>query len=103
MSSYTEIVEGWKNVIFPNKKVEYIAKARALICAECPLNVLGICSPLKKGKVVKDFIYKGKTRNEGDEYSGCGCPVGAKVRSMQSKCPLNKWPYEKDVNEEDRN
>ena len=90
-STYTEIVNGWKNVIFPNKKVEYIAKARALICAECPLNVLGICSPLKKGKVVRDFVYKSKVRKEGDEYAGCGCPLEAKTRSLESKCPLGKF------------
>lgn len=91
MSNYTEIVDGWKNYIFPNKKIEYIAKARALICAECPLNVLGICSPLKKGRVVKDFTYKGKVRKEGDEYQGCGCPLEAKTRSLESKCPLGKF------------
>jgi|LakMenEpi03Aug12_release.lakeMendotaPanAssembly.Ray.scaffolds.fasta_scaffold753671_2 hypothetical protein len=91
MSNYTEIVEGWGNYIFPNKKVEYIAKSRALICAECPLNVLGICSPLKKGKVVKDFTYKNKLRKEGDEYAGCGCPIATKTRSLTSKCPLGKF------------
>jgi len=101
MSNYTEIVDGWKNYVFPNKKVEYIAKARALICAECPLYSIGICNPLKKGKVVKDFIYKGKLRKEGEEYPGCSCPVASKARSLNSQCPLGRWLTEAD--EEDRN
>ena len=91
MSNYTEIIEGWNNYIFPNKKVEYIAKTRALICAECPLYSIGICNPLKKGKVVKDFTYENSIRKEGEEYSGCGCPIATKTRSLSSKCPLGKF------------
>ena len=35
----SEIFNGWKNVVFPNKHVEQIAKARASICAGCEFNV----------------------------------------------------------------
>jgi len=62
----SEILEGWKNVVFANEHVEKIAEARAGICATCEFNVNSRC---KK----------------------CGCPLIAKTRSMQSHCPLKKW------------
>ncbi len=65
-SKFDEIVSGWKNVIFKDKDVEKMANERALICAGCPFNVNNICQE-------------------------CGCPLVAKTRSPQSKCPKNKW------------
>ena len=62
----SEILEGWKNVVFPNEHVEQIAKARAGICAGCEFNVKSRCTK-------------------------CGCPLVAKTRSMQSHCPIKKW------------
>ena len=35
----SEILNGWKNVVFPNEHVEQIAKARASICSGCEFNV----------------------------------------------------------------
>jgi hypothetical protein len=66
MSKLNNIIEGWKNVIFPNKEVEKIAYERAIICANCDKNKLNICSE-------------------------CGCPLVAKLRSINEKCPINKW------------
>ncbi len=66
MSKLTEIVQGWKNVIFPNKEAEQMAIKRAVICAECPFNINNTCQQ-------------------------CGCPLIAKTRSPQSKCPEGKW------------
>jgi len=91
MSKYTEIVEGWGNFLFPNKKVEYEAKMRAILCGECTLYNAGICNPLKKGKAIRDFTYRGEQRKQGEEYGGCGCPIATKTRSMSSSCPLGKW------------
>ena len=62
----SEILEGWKNVVFPNEHVEQIAKARANMCAGCEFNVKSRCTK-------------------------CGCPLVAKTRSMQSHCPIKKW------------
>ena len=62
-----KIIEGWKNYIFPNEKVERIAKARALRCATCDFNILEMC--MKCG----------------------GCPIAMKTRSMDSKCEINRW------------
>mgnify|MGYP006268004933 CR=1 FL=1 len=91
MSNYTEIVEGWGNLIFPNKKVEYEAKMRAIICSECSLYNVGMCNFLKEDEAVRDFTYRGEERKKGQKYSGCGCPIATKTRSMSSKCPLGKW------------
>ena len=62
----SEILDGWKNVVFPNEHVEQIAKARAGICSGWEFNVKSRCTK-------------------------CGCPLVAKTRSMQSHCPIKKW------------
>jgi len=62
-----EIISGWKNYVFPNKEVEKIATERMLTCLDC--------SKLKTNK----------------RCGLCGCFMPAKVRSIKSKCPLNKW------------
>jgi hypothetical protein len=66
MSKLQEIVEGWRNVVFPNEHAEKVANARAAICARC------------------EYIKAGKCGK-------CGCNLAAKTRSMKSKCPMDKW------------
>lgn len=67
------IAAGWKNLVWPDKEVEKVARERAEICAKCPLLVSmagkGIC------------CYK------------CGCVIAAKVRSLDESCPVGKWRY----------
>jgi len=62
------VYDGWKNVIFPTKEIEEIAKARAIICSKCDSNVGHVCKE-------------------------CTCPIHAKCRSMreENKCDLGKW------------
>ena len=67
MSRLSEIYEGWKNLTFPNPKIEELAKKRMAICVECK---------------------KLKTNNS---CAMCGCYMVAKVRSPKSRCMLNKW------------
>lgn len=66
----TEIIDGWKHLINRDPKVEEIALKRASICAECPeaKQILGVL-----------------------KCDACGCPLIAKTRSMDSKCPKDKW------------
>ena len=67
MSKLSEIYNGWKNLTFPNSRVEKEAKRRITICIDCDkLNNRNFCVL-------------------------CGCYMPAKVRSPKSKCPLNKW------------
>ena len=67
MSKLSEIYSGWKNYAFPNQMVENEAKKRIEICVKCiELSKRNICNV-------------------------CGCYMPAKVRSLKSKCELNKW------------
>ena len=66
----SEIYEGWKNLVFKNKKIEALAISRLLICGQCEVRTEGYCDKVK---------------------GGCGCPLKAKTRSPKSKCPLKKW------------
>lgn len=63
-------IQGWKNVIITDEQVEVIAAARLEICSTCPERIkqLGL-----------------------DVCNECGCPLMAKTRSSDSKCPLGKW------------
>lgn len=81
MSKITEIVNGWKNVVFKDAEIEKLAKKRALICDECPSASTGKNFDLYKGEVVELKGY----------CTECGCPFMAKLRSEETKCDLNKW------------
>ena len=67
MSILSEIYDGWKNLTFPNSSIENEAKRRIIICIDC------------------DRFSNRKICNL------CGCYMPAKVRSIKSKCRLNKW------------
>ena len=67
MSKLSEIVNGWSNYVFPNKEVEALATQRMKICLDC--------TKLK----------------DNNKCAICGCYCPAKVRSVQSSCPLKKW------------
>ena len=64
-----KIVEGWKNLIFPNPVSEELGKQRAAICV--------VCKP----------HYKPITSRCGV----CHCYVPAAVRSSKKQCPKRKW------------
>ena len=67
MSRLSEIYEGWKNLTFPNPKIEEEAKRRMAICCDCT-------------KLLKN-----------NSCALCGCYMPAKVRSPKSHCKLKKW------------
>jgi cytoskeletal protein CcmA (bactofilin family) len=71
MSKISEILNGWGGmaraglgILESDKKV--ISENRLNICNECELRKIMFC-----GK--------------------CGCLITAKVLSMESTCPINKW------------
>jgi len=65
-----DIINGWKNVIITDANVEEIAEVRQLICNGCDK----------------------KTEMLGMEVCGlCHCPLLAKTRSTDNRCPLGKW------------
>lgn len=67
MSRLSEIYVGWKNLSFPDSKVEIEAKRRIEICVEC--------SKLRKNNTC----------------ALCGCYMPAKARSPKSHCRIKKW------------
>jgi hypothetical protein len=90
IKNFKDIVVGWSNYLFNNEDAKKHAEYKANICSTCPLNDNGTCSSTKYGTVVRDFIYKEAKRLEGQEVSGCGCPLNKKLLS-DSPCPLGKF------------
>lgn len=66
MGKLSEILDGFKNLIWENPRIEKIAMDRAVVCGTCDKNVNNICQ-------------------------SCGCVLMAKIRSEFSKCPESKW------------
>lgn len=60
-------------------------------CKECSIYSNGFCSSYRKEVLKETFDYYGELRQEGNEYSGCGCNVNCKAFLVQQKCPLGKW------------
>lgn len=73
----SNIIEGWRNHLFPPEKLkDFIGEtsvSRLEICIGCEHN----STPNK----IKMFS---KCRK-------CGCPLIQKSKSLQSKCPIDKW------------
>lgn len=81
----THILQGIKNSVFVKEEVEKIAQARHQICKVCPKN----SSNKDKG----DFDpgkYFNKLRPD-EHCSVCACNIHAKVRSLHTSCPIDKW------------
>lgn len=82
--TYNAIVDGFANYAFPSDRVEFLAKTRARICANCPSAVQSRAT----GAILNDT----KTSEiKGLICDACGCALSAKVRSEQSWCPKGKW------------
>ena len=80
------ILNGWKNYIFEDKAVESLAKARAVECAKCDNAVYGMIAVLIEDEIedIKGLVCDGC---EGSVK----CPLSTKLRSVDEKCPENKW------------
>ena len=79
------IIEGITNSIFVKEEVEKIAGQRYEICQTCPK-----ASMNKK----KEFFAPGPYLSEvrPDEHcTMCACNIHAKVRSLHTSCPIDKW------------
>lgn len=78
------IVDGWTNLIIEDPVAEEIALHRASICASCPfaeeVSGLSMIAVDNRTKQIK-----------GMKCSRCGCPLSAKVRSLNDHCPEGKW------------
>lgn len=79
MSKLGEIIEGWKNNLYPAEKIreviEEVHQERMKICNECP-----------------EISSKHNTPLRFDLHcTKCGCTLAAKTKSFKSGCPLDKW------------
>ncbi len=83
VQTFNHTVNGWKNYLFPNSRVERITYQRAKICANCNKAVYGSYEKLMKDRTLKMV--------KGMKCSECGCPLSTKLRSVNETCPLKKW------------
>lgn len=74
MAKSKEIINGWTNLLNKKKHVEEIASKRKEICSNCEHN---------------SKFYK--TLRFDEHCMECGCTLSAKVRSLESECPIGKW------------
>ena len=83
MGKLEKILNGWKNYLILDPAIEKVAKQRASICADCPFMKKGLFSAVLKDYSIKEI--------DGYYCGGCGCPIPAKIRSEDEKCPKFKW------------
>ena len=70
MGSIKEILEGWGSLMLKPYDNAEVVEPRLNACNRCEIRTGSLCDKRK---------------------GGCGCVIPAKVRSMDSKCPINKW------------
>ena len=86
-----QILEGWRNDIFPSKKrkalITAVSKERMALCNECSYN--------------SKFH---KTWRRDIHCVECGCTLRAKTKCLQCECPLDppKWESILTSEEEER-
>lgn len=81
----SHILEGIKNTIFVQEEVEKIANQRNEICNTCSKN---------SANSEKEFFDAGKyhsTVRPDVHCTVCACNLHAKVRSLHTNCPIDKW------------
>ena len=79
------ILEGIKNSIFVKEEVEKIANERYEICKACPK----LSSNQGKPGANPGPYYNPKRPDE--HCTICACNIHAKVRSLHTSCPIDKW------------
>lgn len=85
------IIEGIANSIFVKEEVEKIAEERYEICKVCPKNSKVIKEGRKDPSVVTEAgPYYSESRPD-EHCSMCACNIHAKIRSLHTHCPINKW------------
>jgi hypothetical protein len=82
MLNLKNILNGWGNFIEKSEVTETVAESRAKICATC--------FECKEGKLLA-LIKDDLKEIEGHYCALCYCPISAKIRSINERCPLSKW------------
>lgn len=79
------IIEGIKNSVFVKEEVEKIAQERYEICKVCPKN------SSNRDKADFDPGKYFSTLRPDEHCTVCACNIHAKVRSLHTSCPIDKW------------
>ena len=76
--NFSQIYEGWKNNLFPDKDlrkyIKDISEERMAVCEDCAL-----------------ISTKHKTKRPDVHCTDCGCTLSAKTKCLSCECPLKKW------------
>ena len=85
----SQIVEGVKNNIIINERIESLHEERISICHEC----VGVDKNGNKKLGMEQSICSSSTyhKHNNNLIAGCGCFLEIKTRSEEAKCPIEKW------------
>jgi hypothetical protein len=87
--NFSEILEGWRNDLFPPEKLKELilktSEERMRICEQCPAHS-------KNHKTVRKDVH----------CTACGCPLIKKTKCLSCECPLKKWEAITSEEEEDK-
>ena len=81
-----DILEGIKNSVFVKEEVEKVAEHRYSICKTCPR----FSGNSNKPELFKPGPYYSTLRPD-EHCTVCACNIHAKVRSLHTSCPEDKW------------
>lgn len=82
MSKVHNILNGWRNFMIKSEVSENKAVSRAKHCERCKHAI--------KGKLLV-FLKDDLKEIQGYKCNVCKCPLSAKLRSINEKCPIGKW------------
>lgn len=77
------IISAWGNYFSGDTESLEKAKERARICVSCPEAVLGTILQFVPDKPLEEI--------QGLKCNQCQCPLSAKTREADERCPLGKW------------
>jgi hypothetical protein len=90
MLKFSEIYEGWKNDLFPDRDLkDFITKVseeRLNICKSCKAY-----SESGEGCSIPGTAPCCNSRVIVDGVRGCGCPLKKKTKCLSCGCPAKKW------------
>jgi hypothetical protein len=79
------IAEGWFNsfldsVNLLDEQTKILGENRMLVCSNCSIRKLNICSSQNESINIK-----------GKSFKGCGCRIDKKVLCKECQCPGGYW------------
>ena len=89
--SLKQIIEGWRNDLFPPQRLKGIIEAthkeRMEICRSCEAFSLS-----GEGCTIPGTAPCCNSKIElAPGVNGCGCPLNKKTKCLSCNCPVNKW------------